>query len=144
MIPLLGGPSSLLTGNRSRETTTVLKACLAAAAEHDVRLLLETDLPAPDCAELIQSLDGQRVGVCYDTGNAISLGFDVLADLELLHPWLAEIHIKDRLRSGERTQLGQGDTPFASIISFLVEKGYLGPFVLETPPGDDWERNARL
>ena len=78
-----------------------MKSCLAAAAEHDVRLLLETDLPAPECAELIQGLNEQWVGVCYDTGNAISLGFDAVADLELLHPWLVEIHIKDRLRSGE-------------------------------------------
>jgi len=143
VVPLLEA-SSLLTGNRGRETMTVLKSCLAAAGEHKVRLLLETDLPAPACAGLIQDLGEQSVGLCYDTGNAISLGFDVVADLELLHPWLAEVHIKDRLRSGERTQPGQGDTPFASIFSFLVEKSYRGPFVLETPPGDDWERNARL
>ena len=142
VIPFLEA-ASLRSESRRQEALDFLKMCLTAAAENGVRLALETDLAGPECAELIQRLDQQWVGVCYDTGNATALGYDIVADVQVLLPWLVEVHIKDRLRNGGSVLLGRGDTPFAPFFQVLAEAGYQGPFILETPTGDDWEGNAR-
>ena len=53
---------------------------------------------------------------------------------------LVGVHIKDRTRSGENVQLGQGDVDFAAVARGLRAAGYDGYLVLETPgppPGMD-------
>lgn len=142
LIPFLEA-ASLNSTSKKQNALSVLSACQVVAAENQVYLALETDLSGPDCKELMQALDSQWFGVCYDTGNAVALGYDPQVDLRLLMPWLREVHIKDRLRSGETLQLGFGDSPFPSIFDILLKSGYQGPLILETPVGEDWESNAR-
>ena len=113
------------------------------AVENGVRLAIEIDLAGPECAELIQYLDGQCRGVRYGTGSATGLGHDIVADVQTLLPWLANVHLKDRMRNGGIVPFGKGDTSFAPLFQVLAEAGYQGPSVLEKPSHNDWEGNAR-
>jgi hexulose-6-phosphate isomerase len=114
-----------------------LQEPLALAKEHDIRLGLETELPASQYRDLIEAANSPQLGVYYDTGNATAKGYDIVADIRLLKPLLCGIHIKDRKRGGGSTFLGQGDTPFAAFFETLAEIGYTGRLVLETPTGED-------
>lgn len=120
-----------------------LKDSIGVAAEYDVNILIESDLNANKLQELIISFNSESVGVCYDIGNAASLGFDVISEINKLAPYIYEIHIKDRKINGGSVMLGKGDAPIKEVIKHLVEKGYRKPIILETPVGDDWEKAAR-
>ena len=106
-------------------------------------LLLESDLPANKLKTLIGDMDATRLGIVYDLGNATALGFDINNDLNLLHKFIYEIHIKDRLYlDGVSVRLGEGDTPFSSASQSLTKLNWSGQVVLETPIFYDWRGEA--
>lgn len=107
-------------------------------------LALETDLPAPSALALLDLLACERIGLCYDLGNATALNFDVASDFSALQPHVLEVHIKDRLKNGGGSRcLGLGDTPVRELVLQARAGGYGGAFILETPVEDDWEHCAR-
>jgi hexulose-6-phosphate isomerase len=116
---------------------------LELARKKGVRLLLETDLPAPDLRRLIERRRHEALGVCYDTGNAAFQGRDLAAEMRTLAPYLCEIHIKDRKRDGRSVPLGEGDVDFRSVFSVAAALEYEGPLILETPATHWPERAAR-
>lgn len=121
-----------------------LGRCLRLAARRGVELCLETDLPGTEYADLLREFDRPCVRAYYDTGNAAALGYDLAADAHLLAPWLAAVHIKDRLLNGGSVPLGQGDADFPKFFRTLAEIGYTGPFILQTAFGADFEHFARV
>jgi L-ribulose-5-phosphate 3-epimerase len=114
-----------------------------AAEQAGVDLAFEMDRPAGECLEFIALLDSPRARLCYDTGNATALGYDIVEEINLLLPLVAEIHLKDRRVGGASQPLGHGDTRFAEFFKIITERAWAGPFVLETPTGGDPLGQAR-
>lgn len=106
-------------------------------------ICLEGDLPAGEMIHLLDRIDHEGVGVCYDLGNATALGFDPAAEIFLLGDAIREVHIKDRVLGGASVTLGQGDTAFGPAFRALTGIGFSGNLILETPVGDDWCASAR-
>lgn len=50
--------------------------------------------------------------------------------------------MKDRSQDGKNVLLGSGDVDFETFFREITELGYTGPYVMETPGGDNWEKNA--
>ena len=67
----------------------------------------------------------------YDVGNSTSNGFDVKLELELLKPWIVNIHIKDRKKFGNTVSLGTGNTNFDRFFSNLQKIGYDGDLIIQ-------------
>jgi hexulose-6-phosphate isomerase len=110
---------------------------LGLAAEHGMQLALEIDLPGSEARALICEHRHPALGLCYDAGNATARGYDIAGDVRRLAPFLCEIHVKDRKRHGPSMPLGEGDTDFAALFDAAADVGFRGPFILETPPGDE-------
>lgn len=107
-------------------------------------VLLESDLPAQQLKLFIDDVSLDNLGVLYDLGNATALGFDIESELNTLHKYIKEVHIKDRYKNnGGSARLGSADTPFKTAIRVLKDLAWQGSFILETPVFDDWSSEAR-
>ena len=104
---------------------------------------LETDMPAGNVLDMLAYFDDQRIGLCYDIGNASAQGYDVISDFHKLKPFVRVVHIKDRRSDGISMNLGKGDTPVLDFVQEALDSGYLGIFTLETPVFTDWATCAR-
>lgn len=106
--------------------------------DYGMSLVLETHGEHGTATRLrkITSLVGSpRVGICYDTANAIFYG-DVKGceDVEANADAIGYIHIKDK--AGERTEwnfpaLGEGYVDFPALLSTLDAKGNTAPLSIE-------------
>lgn len=134
--------ASILSRPRRLAAIKSLRECLPIAIENGVLLAVETDLPCSDLIEFMQCLKNLNIRVCYDIGNAVAMGYTVTGDIRYLMPWIAEIHVKDRSQDGKNVLLGSGDVDFETFFREITELGYTGPYVMETPSGDNWEENA--
>lgn len=117
----------------------LLRRAEAKAKEAGVAIALESPLPADELAVLVDEVASPLVGVYYDTGNAVALGFDPVAEVPLLGPRIIGLHIKD---SGDRLgalHLGDGRVDLRASLRAIIDAGYDGWLMLETP-GDDPER----
>lgn len=99
-----------------------------------VALMLEDDLPTPMLKELV-STTGDRIGVCYDTGNRAYFGYDPAEILELGN-LIRHVHIKDKEPGGKNVMLGSGKVDFGAVFANLDAVGYDGQLILETCRGD--------
>ncbi len=107
-------------------------------------ILLETDLAAEELKAFLDGFETKTPGICYDLGNAVALGFNPVYELEMLHPFIQEIHIKDRdCEGGLSRRVGEGHTPFREALETLKRLGWSGLCVFETPVFDNWEKEAR-
>jgi len=122
--------SSLRTQNHVDEIIKNLQEIVNFAASQNVRITLETDLAPANFANLLKKFDS-HIGANYDTGNSTALGYDPKEELRLLKPWLANIHIKDRLYHGNTVPLGTGDTDFDSVFSTLAKINYNGQLIIQ-------------
>lgn len=116
-----------------------------AAAESDVRLLLETGRESADAlAGFIRSVGRTDIGVNFDPGNFVSYGTDdPVRAIGTLKAGIELTHLKDGAPSstpgvsfGTKRPLGAGEVQIPRVISKLRAAGYTGPLLLETPaPG---------
>jgi hexulose-6-phosphate isomerase len=83
------------------------------------------------------------LGIYYDLGNATSHGYNPSKDIRKIGQFLVGVHIKDRKVGGGSFPLSEGDTDFMGGFQALIEIGYEGPFILETPRGVDPVDTAR-
>ena len=126
-----------LDGSREEDALcTSLADIPQTSLEQHVRILLETDLPPLRFSRLLQRLDG-HVGANYDTGNSASLGYDPVAEVRVLAPWIKNVHVKDRVLGGTTVPLGQGAAQFDAFFAALGDAGYEGPLVLQTARDPD-------
>jgi len=102
-----------------------------------ISLNIETSMDAINLKSLLESLNHPFIKINYDVGNSTGVGRNVIAEIEMLVPWINSIHIKDKTRFGESTLLGEGDTDFLKVFKKLSEKSYTGIYILETPRGEN-------
>jgi L-ribulose-5-phosphate 3-epimerase len=122
--------SSLKTKTNAEQLVMNLQHSIDFANSHNVKITLETDLKPNDFKDLLKEF-GTSVGANYDTGNSTALGYDPKEELEILKPWLTNIHIKDRIFKGNTVSLGKGDTDFELIFSILSRINYRGQLIIQ-------------
>lgn len=110
-------------------------------SDHNVRILLETDLVAKRALELMQKLNKDYFGMVYDLGNATQLKFNIYQDIALLCNVIDEIHFKDK-NLDTSYRLGYGGTNFEEAAKALNDFNWKGRFILETPIFHDWYTEA--
>lgn len=141
-VPLLEGNLPQTASELGAVKENIRKAL--RLANGGVELALEIDLPADSILTLLEMIDSPRVGVCYDTGNAMTHGFDAGADIRRLGPHLKEIHLKDRLiGTTQSVRLGKGSVNFPDVFAALKEVNFDGLSVLQAWRGEDYLGNAK-
>lgn len=106
--------------------------------DYDMTLVLETHGEhgtASRIRKIVELVNSKRVGICYDTANAVFYG-DVKGteDVEANADLIKYIHVKDK--AGERTEwnfpaLGKGYIDFPAILKTLDEKENSSPLSIE-------------
>lgn len=109
-----------------------LKAAIKYNDMLHIKIALEMNEDAIEQQNLIKLINSDRIGVCYDIGNAIGRGCSVYEDIFRLRNNILEIHIKDKKVGGTSVMLGEGDTDFYEINKCLEIINYHGNFVLES------------
>jgi sugar phosphate isomerase/epimerase len=112
------------------------------ARDRGIRIGLETPLDATELKALAEAAESDHVGVYYDTGNAVSLGFDPVEEIHILGSTMFAIHIKDSVDKLGALHMGDGYVDLAGCMQAIKEIGYDGWLMLETP-GDDIEAVKR-
>jgi hexulose-6-phosphate isomerase len=110
------------------------------AEDKGVNLGLETSLNAPSLGQVIESIGSDYVGAYFDTGNAASLGFDVLQEIEELGKLIVQVHVKDTPFGS----LGEGKIDFVKVFDALRKVMFDGYLMLETPSSDDSVKAASI
>ena len=128
----------------------LVRACAAARA-CGVALAVENhgDLRAGELATLLELVDDETLGVCFDTANALRVGDDAAAAAALLGPWIRMVHLKDVEALTEDTDVvggprsvryGDGVVPLEDVLEVLDDNGFDGLVCVEIAqlgPGDD-------
>jgi len=132
----------VVPGERSDPVWSVLVRALnrigVYAEERSVVLATETG-PEPGhvLRGLLESLETGGIRVNFDPANLVMLGFDHLAALDELHPYIVHTHAKDGLPGGPEVPLGEGDVGFPGYVAKLRDYGYEGYYIIEREAGDD-------
>jgi sugar phosphate isomerase/epimerase len=100
-------------------------------------------MPADRYLNLIRQAADPALSICFDTGNRVVQGLDIVADIQLLAPYVSEVHVKDRLLKGPNVPLGEGAAPLHAFFEAVTSGPYSGPLILETTVGEDYEYHAK-
>jgi len=104
---------------------------------------------------LIQEINRDNVRINYDTANCVFYGgVEAIDDLRGLVPYLAHIHLKDKI-GGQREWnfpgIGEGRLDFEAILKLLDAEGYRAPFSVEIefqgepwPPVEEVDRSMQV
>jgi sugar phosphate isomerase/epimerase len=151
--------TSVLCGDRAKlgthwpgviaDARAQLKDFAHNAADQGVDVTIEDhqDLTSAELVEICAEC-GSNVGICFDTGNPLSVGEEPLHFARVVAPYVRHLHLKDyrifwtadgyRLA---RCPIGEGAIPFQKIAAILEPFGAL-PASIE--PGALSERHIRL
>jgi L-ribulose-5-phosphate 3-epimerase len=125
------------TPRKKANLLAILNRVAPVAQELGVTIALESPLPAAELAPLVRTTGSDFVGVYYDTGNSIYLGFDVIAEIRALGPLIRATHVKDTVAMLGDSHLGKGRLDLAGAVRALNETRYDGWLMLETPSGNE-------
>ena len=142
------GPALRHRAADRRAAVPALRRATARARSFGLVLALENhgDLTAREVNDLVEAVGDTYLGVCFDTGNALRVGDDVVAAAELLAPAIRMVHlrdveplenVRDHVAGPRSVAYGTGVIPLEVVLSTLegfgfeglacVEIGQLGP-----------------
>ncbi|MDP2167676.1 MAG: sugar phosphate isomerase/epimerase family protein [Thermodesulfovibrionales bacterium] len=124
--------SAIKTEEDKAELIKYVSSALPAAEKHGVAISLETSLPPLEFRELIERFNHPLMAVNFDIGNSASMGYEPGFEIKTLGPFIANIHIKDRILHGGTVPLGEGNADFPAVFKALKGISYKGPFILQT------------
>lgn len=134
-IPIIEIPlvdfSSLKTDEDKTQLCNNLSTLLPLANSLNVYIALETDLSPNNFKKLLKNFDNNEIKANYDVGNSTANKHNIKDELEILHPWIVNIHIKDRFIGGTTVPLGAGDTNFDLFFSSLNKINYSGDLIIQ-------------
>ncbi len=142
VLPLLGA-GELPRDRASDLVVEALTPVTHRALTNNLTLALETILPASELQAFLARVGCPAVRVAYDVGNAAVLGYDALADCQLLGEALGQIRVKDCSPQGLRVPLGRGIVPLAALVQALAQRSFAGWWVLETSASEEAAALAR-
>ena len=103
----------------------------------------ESDIPVEDQRTVIDMLNTDNIGICYDVGNAAGNGCDVLKDITDISECLLEVHLKDKPFKGSSVMLGEGSVKFKEVFKKLNnEHGRI--YILESYFDKDAEKDTMI
>lgn len=108
-----------------------LQKVIHLAEENNVIIALETDLPPKIFKNFLIRFNHPNIKANYDIGNSVSLGYDTKEELEMLGPWIANVHVKDRIYHGESVPLGTGNVNFDLFFSSLAKINYSDDLIIQ-------------
>ena len=120
-----------------------LRALAEDAAAFDMTLAVENhaDLAMADLVALVETVGHERLGICFDTGNAVRVGDDLLAAASLAAPLVRMVHLKDMIvQPASRgdpaawwpsVPLGRGEFPIPDFVRVLRHAGFAGTLFVE-------------
>ena len=129
VLPCVDQSSLLHSGNLSR-LQSALPRLVSLAAESDVIVALESDLPPADLAYLLTAYESPHLGVNYDSGNSASLGYSWAAERDSYGSRITLVHIKDRQLGGQSVPLGTGSADLEGLFEWLGQ-GFAGPVTMQ-------------
>tara|TARA_B100000029_G_scaffold475456_1_gene518728 strand:+ start:3647 stop:4498 length:852 start_codon:yes stop_codon:yes gene_type:complete len=109
-----------------------LKPMLDIAESQNLKLAIESDLPAVELKNWIDSINHPSIGVNFDMGNSVALGYSIQDEISELGSYICGVHVKDRKVGGPNVSLGYGDVDFELALQSLNKVSYSGPLILET------------
>lgn len=109
------------------------------AQRHDVVLVHENcagwaGRSAEHTLDMLHAVGSDHLKLLFDVGNGLSYGYQALDFLREVWPYVAHVHLKDGLGSGQGVhyqELGEGETGAVECIDFLLRNGYGGWFSIE-------------
>lgn len=118
------------------------RAVASQAASRGIRIGLENVgrshvVTGEQMMELIDEVDNPYVGAYFDVGNAQMLGSNSIADIHCLGDRIVQVHVKDPRTDRTPCYVGEGEIDLEGCLKALIEVGYSGPLVFETPPMED-------
>jgi len=125
------------TPEKKQNLLTVLREAEPIAQKLGIRLALESPLPASELLQILEMEQLPRLGIYYDLGNAIDLGFDPIAEIHQLNRHILSVHVKDSINKLGGLHLGQGHLNLSAALDALKRIGYHGWLILETPGETD-------
>jgi len=132
------GSSAIKSDNQISLLISELKKLSSIAESNGVYLALETSLKAPDMVRIVDSIESDFVKVYFDTGNTVEQGYDLIQEIDALGERIVQVHVKDYPRG----TLGMGRIDFAEVIGGLMDIGFEGYLMLETPALNNSEEMA--
>jgi sugar phosphate isomerase/epimerase len=137
--------------------TAMLKQAVRVAEDEDLILAIENhiDFTASEILTLIDRVGSKFFGVNFDTGNALRLFEDPVAEARLLAPFIHATHIKDvsPRRGGsprewnfwESVPAGKGVVDVAGVMKVLRDQGYPGTLCVEVDClRPDWDEDQAV
>ena len=128
---------------RIRRLTPMLKKLAAEAEELELTLAIENhaDLAMQDLVALVSAVGASCVGICFDTGNAVRIGDDLLAAAALAAPFVKMVHLKDMIVLDESRSdpaswwpsvpLGRGQFDIPAFVAVLLTEKFDGTLFVE-------------
>lgn len=138
---------SHLQGNVQQRQRTLeqllqeLDVAIKTAERYSIMLALENGrhTAAADLAAVVQAAQSDWVGVCFDTGNPLTVPEDPIDAAKQLAPYCKSVHLKDfavfRTSNGAmliNSPLGEGVIDAAEVVSALKLKNPETPVFLQT------------
>lgn len=139
LVPFFG-TAALNSKNHVQRLVQEMKKCASIAEANKVCLGLETSLDAPEMRRIIEAIGSDYVQVYFDTGNAASIGYDVVKEIEELNEYIVQTHIKD---NPPNRMLGKGSVDFEAAMKAFRQIGFDGYLMLETQSTDDFVYAAK-
>ena len=123
-------------------TAAALASATVVARGLGLRLALENhgDLSAEELVEVLDRVDDDALGVCFDTANALRVGDDPVEAARRLSPWTRLVHLKDvepLEHAADRTAgpcsvpYGEGVVPIGNVLRVLEDAGFAGLVCVE-------------
>lgn len=115
------------------------RALTDRAAELDVVLVHENcsgwaGTSAANARTLLEAVDSPHLRAVFDVGNPVAHGYDGLAYLAEVLPWVVHVHVKDAVADGEDVRFvapGTGQARVSECLDLLEKAGYSGMFSAE-------------
>lgn len=137
---------------RIKRLLPLIREIAQEAAQHGLQLALENhaDFIMRDLLTLIEGVGASHLGICFDSGNAVRVGDEVLEATRLAAPLVKMVHLKDlRVQAASQgdptawwpsAPVGQGDFDIPAILATLHAGGYRGCLFVELSPlHSDWQ-----
>lgn len=115
----------------------VLRQVEPTARDLGVAIALESPLPAIELANMVDAVESKYVGVYYDVGNAVFLGYNPAEEIEHLGQRILSIHVKDTAKNIGDSHLGEGRLDLDAAMAALDKINYRRWLIVETPCGND-------
>lgn len=128
---------------RIERLTPILRGLAEEAEALGLTLAIENhaDFAMRDLVSLVETVAHDRLGICFDTGNAVRVGDDLLTAARLAAPFVRMVHLKDMIvidsSRGDPTSwwpaapLGRGDFDIPAFVNILRGAGFAGTLFVE-------------